>query len=352
MRDYALFCRKVRQRKVLKNTKYAKYHIRLNGYWRFDWLSLARMHPIDGGSMLRNLLFNFWPYMIGGAAAVALLLTAVRWLIRRAEQRHRRRVKAIETSVPMEAESLPGDASKEVKNSALKSIRVRYTVIRHVATVILLIFVLLGIAFPLLGTVPATLLSALLAMFGIIVGIVARPVLENLVAGLMLTLSRSVNVADTVIINEQYGTIEDITATHMVIKLWDWRRYVVPNARVLGTDFLNLTLSDAFQWAKVDFWVTPDADLSMVETEVLAIAGSCEKIANNEAPHFWVNELHKDAVHCWVTAWAANPADAWELKHALRMRINQCLRENSVVAHRHNVTTSAMPHGAESQQSY
>jgi small-conductance mechanosensitive channel len=315
----------------------------LFGMVSVDWL--VRRHPVSGGDMLQSLFINFWPYMVGGIAAIVLLLTSMLWWIRRVERRHRHRVKETETAVAMEAESLPGDASKVVKNSALKSIRMRYTVIRHVATVVVLVFVLLGVAFPLLGTVPATLLSAILAMFGIIVGIVARPVLENLVAGLMLTLSRSVNVADTVLMNGQYGTIEDVTATHTVIKLWDWRRYVVPNARVLGTDFLNLTLFDAFQWAKVDFWVTPDADLSMVETEVLAIARDCEKIANNEAPHFWVNELHKDTVHCWVTAWVANPADAWELKHELRMKISKCLREKGVVSHRHNIATTAMePH--------
>ncbi|MBN2525666.1 MAG: mechanosensitive ion channel [Deltaproteobacteria bacterium] len=242
----------------------------------------------------------------------------------------------------MDAESLPGEESKHVKKKALKSIRIRYTVIRHIATAMVLLFVLLGAAFPLLGTVPATLLSALLAMFGIIIGIVAKPVLENLVAGVMLTLSRSVNVADTVLVNDQYGTIEDITATHLVIKLWDWRRYVVPNAKVLGTDFLNLTLFDAYQWAKVDFWVAPDADLAEVEQEVLGIARTCEKIANSEAPHFWVAELHKDAIQCWVTAWAASPSDAWELKHDLRMKIAKSLKQKNILPHRHHLEISGV----------
>ncbi|MBN2715863.1 MAG: mechanosensitive ion channel family protein [Deltaproteobacteria bacterium] len=287
-----------------------------------------------------NYFFENWIYFLLGAATLSLVIAGVLLMIRRAESTHRSRVKRTETSIPIEAVSLHGDQAQNVKNKALKSIRVRYTVIRHMALATVLLFVLLGAAFPLLGTVPATMLSALLAMFGIIIGIVAKPVLENLVAGLMLTLSRVVNVADTVLINDQYGTIEDITATHMVIKLWDWRRYVVPNARVLSTDFLNLSLFDAFQWAKVDFWVTPQADLAEVEKEVLQVARTGNKIANNEAPHFWVNDLQKDAVHCWVTAWAANPADAWELKHDLRMKISRCLQDRNICAHQHHLTLS------------
>lgn len=286
---------------------------------------------------MMGFLLIYWPYVLLGAVGVTLLLVAVMGMIRRAEKNHRRRVSGTDTSVPLQTESSYEEQSKNVKNRALKSIGARYTIIRHIATVTLLLFILLGAAFPLLGTVPATLLSGLLAMFGIIIGIVAKPVLENLVAGLMLTLSRSVNVADTVLINSQYGTIEDITATHMVIKLWDWRRYVVPNAKVLSTDFLNLTLFDTYQWARVDFWVTPDADLELVEKQVLATAKNSPKIANNEPPHFWVNDLQKDAVHCWLTAWAANPSDAWELKHDLRMKINRCLREQGILAHQHNL---------------
>ena len=289
---------------------------------------------------MMNYIYVWWPYLLAGGVFTTVLLITVLWVLRRVETKHRHRVSGMETSVPIEAESLPGDQSKNVKNKALKSIRVRYTVIRHIATAMVLLFVLLGAAFPLLGTVPATLLSALLAMFGIIIGIVAKPVLENLVAGLMLTLSRAVNVADTVIINDQYGTIEDITATHVVIKLWDWRRYVVPNAKVLSTDFLNLTLFDAYQWARVDFWVAPGVDLADVEQKVLAVAKNCDKIANQEASHFWVNDLKRDAVHCWLTAWAANPADAWEIKHDLRMKINKCLRENNILAHQHQLNMS------------
>lgn len=290
-----------------------------------------------------SILFSsYWPYIAGGVGSTLLLLWAVRWAIRSAEQKHHHRVKGTEVSAPFKTVSLPEDPSKTAKKNALKSIRIRYTVIRHLATAVVLLFVLLGISFPLLGTVPATLLSAMLAMFGIIIGIVAKPVLENLVAGLMLTLSRAVNVADTVLINEQYGTIEDITATHMVIKLWDWRRYVVPNAKVLSTDFLNLTLFDAFQWARVDFWVAPDVDLAQVEKDVLAIARSCKKIANKEEPHFWVAELHRDAIQCWVTVWAANPSDAWELKHELRMKISACLREKKIAAHRFHLETKTV----------
>ena len=259
-----------------------------------------------------------------------LLALIIRLLTRRAEGRQQERIRRRSPVAPIETSSPIDDPLKEAKKTALESIRFRYTIIRHVFIVLLLLVFLLAMAFPLLGTLPAAVLSGFVAIVGVIIGIAARPVIENFVAGVIITLSGSIHVADTVIIDDKYGTIEDITPTHTVIKLWDWRRYVMPNSIALSRDFLNLTLHDSYQWAKVDFWVSPQADLKVVEREAIAAACDSKTFADHEPPHFWVIEMGKQAIRCWVTAWANNPSDAWQLKHDIRRRLAGKLKDCGV----------------------
>jgi small-conductance mechanosensitive channel len=57
-----------------------------------------------------------------------------------------------------------------------------------------------------------------------------------------------------VLVEGFYGTIEDVTLTHTVVKIWDWRRYVIPDARMLSDPFVSASLFDPFVWSSVEFW--------------------------------------------------------------------------------------------------
>jgi small-conductance mechanosensitive channel len=63
---------------------------------------------------------------------------------------------------------------------------------------------------------------------GIIAGLAARPVLSNLFAGVQLAMTQPIRIDDAVIVENEWGTIEEITATYVVVRLWDWRRMIVP----------------------------------------------------------------------------------------------------------------------------
>ena len=61
---------------------------------------------------------------------------------------------------------------------------------------------------------------------GIIVGLAARPVLTNLIAGIQLAITQPIRIGDAVIVENEWGWVEEITGTYVVIKVWDWRRSV------------------------------------------------------------------------------------------------------------------------------
>jgi small-conductance mechanosensitive channel len=76
---------------------------------------------------------------------------------------------------------------------------------------------------------------------GIVAGLAARPVLSNLFAGVQLAMTQPIRIDDAVIVENEWGTIEEITSTYVVVRLWDWRRMIVPLSYFIEKPFQNWT---------------------------------------------------------------------------------------------------------------
>lgn len=120
----------------------------------------------------------------------------------------------------------------------------------------------IGLAFVLL-TLPgarqfgASLLASA-GVAGLVAGIAARPVLGNFIAGLQIAFSQPIRIDDVLIVEGEWGRVEEITGTFVVVKIWDERRMIVPlqwfvenpfqnwthsSSTMLGTVFLSLDFS-------------------------------------------------------------------------------------------------------------
>ncbi len=76
---------------------------------------------------------------------------------------------------------------------------------------------------------------------GIVVGLAARPVLSNLLAGVQIAVTQPIRIDDSVVVENESGRIEDITSTYVVVKLWDLRRLIVPLSYFIERPFQNWT---------------------------------------------------------------------------------------------------------------
>jgi len=76
---------------------------------------------------------------------------------------------------------------------------------------------------------------------GLIVGLAARPLLGNLIAGVQLAFSQPIRIDDAVVVENEYGVIEEITSTYVVVRLWDLRRLIVPLTYFIEKPFANWT---------------------------------------------------------------------------------------------------------------
>ena len=75
----------------------------------------------------------------------------------------------------------------------------------------------------------------------IVVGLAARPVLSNLIAGVQLAMTQPIRIDDAVVVENEWGTIEEINSTYIVVRLWDWRRMIVPLSYFIEKPFQNWT---------------------------------------------------------------------------------------------------------------
>ena len=76
---------------------------------------------------------------------------------------------------------------------------------------------------------------------GLIVGLATRPLLGNLIAGVQLAVSQPIRIDDAVVVENEYGVIEEITSTYVVVRLWDLRRLIVPLTYFIEKPFANWT---------------------------------------------------------------------------------------------------------------
>src|SRR5262249_28425244 len=84
--------------------------------------------------------------------------------------------------------------------------------------------------------------SGLLASAGaasLVVGLALQPMLKNLVAGVQLAITQPIRIDDALFVNDEWGNVEEITSSYVVIRLWDWR--IVPLSYFIEQPFQNWT---------------------------------------------------------------------------------------------------------------
>ncbi|ACS78326.1 mechanosensitive ion channel family protein [Maridesulfovibrio salexigens] len=280
------------------------------------------------------------PYIyIVSITAIATVIYV--WISYRVTSFRKRRVERIENLIKKDPETtsaIPTDVlsakeERQERRDMVKGVKTRFTVIRRTLIISLGVVWSLAMMLPFVGQLPSTMISIIVAVSTAVVGIAARPLVENMISGIVISFSKQLRVGDTLIIDGQYGNVEDISITHTKIKIWDWKRYIIPNSRMLNKEFSNLTLNDSLLWAYVEFSVAYDTDIDMVREIAVDVASRSEHHNEQEDPQFWIRSMDKENIVCWVAAWADSPAEAWNLKSDICMRLIRAFKERGIATH-------------------
>lgn len=290
------------------------------------------------------------PYIyIASITAVATIIYI--WISYRVTSFRKSRVDRIEKLIKKDPETtaaIPTDVltakeERKERREMVKGVKTRFTVIRRTLILFLVMVWSLAMALPFVGKLPSTMISIIVAVSTAVVGIAARPLVENMISGIVISFSKQLRVGDTLVVDGQYGTVEDISITHTKIKTWDWKRYVIPNSRMLNKEFVNLTLNDSLQWAYIEFSVSYETDIDMVREIAMEVAARSEHHNEQEAPQFWIRSMDKESVICWIAAWADSPAEAWSLKSDVSVRLIKAFQEKGIRTHLSRIDLSQQP---------
>jgi len=133
-----------------------------------------------------------------------------------------------------------------------------------------------GVAF-ILMTFPrarqfGTSLLASAGLSALVIGLAAKSVFGNLLAGLQIALSQPLRIDDVLIVQGEWGRVEEITSTYVVLKIWDERRLVVPLQWFIDNPFQNWTRTTSQIIGSVFFWVDYTTDLAPLRAEAARLA--------------------------------------------------------------------------------
>lgn len=206
-------------------------------------------------------------------------------------------------------------------NLQARTIYTQVRVIQRIALVIVAIITLASVLLliPQVRQIGATLLASA-GVASIIIGFGLQRAVANIVAGVQIALTQPIRIDDVVIVEGEWGRIEEITLTYVVVKIWDLRRLVVPISHFIEKPFQNWTRTSAeilgTIFLHVDYTV-PVEELRRAFKELV----SEHPLWDGNVFGVQVTGCSERTVELRVLVSAADASKAWDLRCDLRERM-------------------------------
>ena len=161
---------------------------------------------------------------------------------------------------------------------------------------------------------------------GIIVGLAARPLLSNLIAGLQIAITQPIRIEDAVIIENEWGWVEDIASTYVVIRLWDWRRMVVPLSYFIEKPFQNWTRDTASLIGVIALHVDYRADVPRIRRRLEAAVKE-STLWDGAVVNLQVIDADSRTIELRALVSARNAPQSWDLRCEIREKLVAFIRD-------------------------
>jgi small-conductance mechanosensitive channel len=161
---------------------------------------------------------------------------------------------------------------------------------------------------------------------GLVVGLAARPMLSNLIAGIQIATTQPIRLDDEVVIENQWGRIEEITSTYVVIKLWDLRRLIVPLSYFMEKAFENWTRESTNLIGAVSIHVSYLTPIERLRQKALEIVRA-SPLWDGDVAKLLVNEAKETALELRVLASARTSGATADLRCEIREKMIAFLQQ-------------------------
>lgn len=189
--------------------------------------------------------------------------------------------------------------------------------------------VTLGLALMTIGAVRQWGMSLLASagVVGIIAGLALQPVLTNMIAGIQIATDQPIRLDDAVIVEGEWGQIEEITSTYVVVKLWDWRRMILPLSYFISKPFQNWTRETARLIGTAFLYVDYEAPIDRLRAELERICRE-SPLWDGDVIALQVTDISDRTAQIRCLASARNAPTAFDLRCEIREKMLAFMRDH------------------------
>ncbi|MDP3170368.1 MAG: mechanosensitive ion channel, partial [Polaromonas sp.] len=196
-----------------------------------------------------------------------------------------------------------------------------HTQARMLARAAMFVILLAGLAlmlmtFPGARQFGASLLASA-GVVGLVVGIAARPIFSNLIAGLQIALAQPIRIDDVLVVEGEWGRVEEITGTYVVLRIWDERRLIIPLQWFIEHPFQNWTRNSSSIIGTVFLWVDYRMPIAPLRAEAQRL---CEASPDwdQRLCKLQVTEAGEGSIQLRLLVTSASSGRNWDLRCHVR----------------------------------
>ena len=221
------------------------------------------------------------------------------------------------------------ERARRADDYSLRGVRTQVSVLHRVANAVILIVggALVLLQFPGVRSIGMSMLASA-GVAGVVIGLAAQRSIGNLLAGIQLSFTQPIRIGDTVVVESEFGTIEEITLTYVIVRVWDLRRLVVPISYFLEKPFQNWTRSSAEVLGTVYLYADYKIDVESLRAELAKIVEPERgKLWNGKVQGLQVTDATDRSVQIRALVSSDDAGKAWDLRCLVREKLMAFLKK-------------------------
>ncbi|WP_456433271.1 mechanosensitive ion channel family protein [Thermosulfuriphilus sp.] len=205
-----------------------------------------------------------------------------------------------------------------------------YTQVRVIKRIVIVLSIFLAfslalLTFPRIRQIGISLLASA-GLVGLVLGMAAQKTLASLIAGFQLAITQPIRIDDVVIVEGEWGRVEEITLTYVVVRIWDLRRLIVPISYFLERPFENWTRVSADILATVYIYADYSLPIGPVREALYRILKS-SPLWDGKVWGLQVTEATEKTIELRALMSAADSSSAWDLRCEVREGLIAFIRD-------------------------
>jgi small-conductance mechanosensitive channel len=213
-------------------------------------------------------------------------------------------------------------------NLRARTIQTQIRILRRIAMVVvgIVTFAIFLMTFSKVRQIGTSILASA-GIMGIIVGFAAQRSIATLLAGIQIAFTQPIRLDDVVVIDGEWGRIEEISLTYVVVRIWDLRRLILPINYFLEKPFQNWTRVSAELVGSVYIHVDYTVPVDAVRAELEKIVGQAKQW-DGRVCALQVTAANEHTIELRAVMSAPDSSTTWELRCMVREKLISFLQSN------------------------